>query len=119
MPGADDAEGGALGAVGRVRDVDDEHHARRVGGRDGDEPFVLLREGAHRGERGVRGRGAARVGPAREGGQRALRLAARELDAVGDDALPRFAELEARMEREFAQITAASTARDTPDASHG
>ena len=40
-------------------------------------------------------------------------------EEIGDDALPRFAELEARMEREFAQITAASTARDTPDASHG
>jgi len=48
-----------------------------------------------------------------------MRALQRMGEEIGDDELPRLAELEARMEREFAQITPAATAMEAPDAAHG
>ncbi len=50
-----------------------------------------------------------------------LRALQRMGEDIGDDALPRFAELEARLERDFAQIAAPSIAKpqDATDAAHG
>jgi V/A-type H+-transporting ATPase subunit A len=74
---------------------------------------------------------AAGAEPERIGGIGCMRQLQRMGEEIADQALPRLAELEARMEREFAQLTQAATAtpaapasaataaREDPDAAHG
>ena len=65
---------------------------------------------------------AAGVEPERIAGIGCMRALQRMGEEIADDELPRFAELEARLEREFAQLApAAAAARTTEarDAAHG
>jgi V/A-type H+-transporting ATPase subunit A len=49
-----------------------------------------------------------------------MRALQRMGEEIGDEQLPRFDELAARMERDFAQLTAAAApAAETSDATHG
>ena len=62
---------------------------------------------------------AAGVEPERLGAMACMRPLQRMGEEIADHELPRLAELEARMEREFAQITPAPQPTDTGDAAHG
>ena len=61
---------------------------------------------------------AAGADPAQIAGIGCLRALQRMGEEIADDQLPRFAELEARMERDFALITPATPA-EAQDAAHG
>ena len=62
---------------------------------------------------------AAGVEPERLGAMACMRPLQRMGEEIADHELPRLAELEARMEREFAQIAPAPQPTDTGDAAHG